>query len=274
MSKKIENVSAKSLDTLPEYLGLGLLDSKSIVKGQNKVSADYRWENEILYKVSASISDCQIVEFSDGKPIATTSEPDSLQKTFFKHLVSQPPYQSRQFERLFHRLADERNINVRFARQPKFLYYPAGYIFGLRQPIIEDNKSIFFKIEKELTSSSKDDIKLEHKREGIILKLLKDGNVTVEQVMMVDFSTVLFHLVNSVDMLWESGIVPKEKEHQLTVLDSSETPAGNISIYLGDMSRDFLTYSIIVTEGANINLEQVQTTFRDSSFQLLENLKK
>ncbi len=275
MSKKVGKATAKSLDSLPDYLGLGTLDTNSVVKSQGKVSADYIWENEILYKVSADIPYCQIVEFFDGKPLATTSGHDSLRKTFFNHLMSQPPYQSRQLERLFHKLADGRNINVRFASQPSYLYYPAGYIFSLRQPIISDNKPIFLKIEKELAGSSNDGISLDSKREGVIIRLLKNGKVTVKQVMVVDFSSILFHLVRSVDMLWESGIVPNQIEYRLTVMDILETSAGNISVYyLGDRSRDFLTLSVIVTEGADLDMEQVQSTFRDSSYQLLESLKK
>jgi hypothetical protein len=49
-------------------------------------------------------------------------------------------------------------------------------------------------------------------RDGVIIKLSKNGKVVVEQVEIVDYSCTLFHVVQSVDMLWESGIVPKQKE--------------------------------------------------------------
>jgi hypothetical protein len=187
--------------------------------------------------------------------------------------MSQPPNKSKRLERLFNKLADNRNIFVRFAQQPPYLFYPAGYIVCLRQPIANNNKSIFSKTEKALMDSNGIFTKLD-KRNGIIIKLLEIGDVTVEQVIVADFSTTLLHLARSVDMLWGSGIVPEEKEYRLTVMDNSERPAGNISIYLGDISRGFLTFSVIVTEGADLDLEQVQSTFRESSFQFLESLKK
>lgn len=273
MNKKIEKPSV-STDTLPDYLGLGILAGNSIAIIRDKVYADYIWENEILYHVTVGKSTFQIVEFFGGKQIATTSGNESLQKTFFSHLISQPPYQSKLFERLFHKLADNRNINVRFPRQPRYLYYPAGYIFALRQPIVNNNKSTLIKIEQNLVSSQDSGIKLESKRSGVIMKLLKNGKVLVEQIEVADFGCTLFHLAQSVDILWESGVVPNEKEYRLTVMDSSETPAGNISVYLGDISRGFLTYSVIVTEGAELDMTEVQNTFGNSSIQFLESLKK
>ncbi len=274
MSIKKAKFSATPVDTLPDYLGLGVLATNSIVNSKGQVSAYYMWDSEILYKITVGKSTYQIDEFFNGKQIATTSGDESLQKTFFNHLVSQPPYQSKQFERLFHKLADDRNVNVRFASQPRYLYYPAGYIFALRQPIVSSNKSILSTIEKNLASLHDDSINLESQREGVIVKLSKNGKVVVEQVKVVDFSCTLFHLVQSVSMLWKSGIVPKQMEYRLNVMDSSETTAGNITIYLGDISRNFLTFSVIVTEGANLDMVEVQKNFIDSSIQLLKSLEE
>jgi hypothetical protein len=117
-------------------------------------------------------------------------------------------------------------------------------------------------------------LKIGSVRGGVIFRLLQTGEVTVKQVRVADFPSTLHRLVDSVDSLWRSGIVPREKEYQLAVLDSSLDAAGNISIYLGDISRGVVTFSVIVTEGAGLDLKQAQTSFRDSSLQLLANLKK
>ena len=265
---------SNALEALPDYLGLGVLDSNSVEISPDKLVADYKLESEVIYRVSISDQNFKIVELLDGLVIATTSEHVSLQETFFHHLISQPPYQSKRFERLFHRLADNRNINVRFALKPQFLYYPSGYLFSLRQPIINSNKAIVNRLAKPLIDvSDQSNPKLSSIRDGVILRLQQTGEVAVEPIQVADFSSTLDQLVISVDSIWQSGMVPKEKEYQLTVLDSSMASAGNISIYLGDISRGFITFSVIVTEGADLDLEQVQNNFRDSSFQLLENLK-
>lgn len=275
MSKSTAKISSNPLEDLPDYLGLGVLDSSSVERSHDKVMAVYKFENEDIYQVSVSDKNFQIVELLDGQTIATTAEQVSLRETFFHHLISQPPYQSKRFERLFHRLADNRNIIVRFALEPRFLYYPAGYLFSLRQPIVSNNKSILDGLAESLVEGSdQSSFHLSSIREGIILRLLRNGEVTVEQIQMADFSSTLHRLASSVDSIWQGGMVPKEKEYQLMVLDNSMSAEGNISIYLGDISRGFVTFSAIVTEGADLDLKQVQNNFRDSSLQLLENLKK
>jgi hypothetical protein len=274
MNKNVNEMPSHPLEALPDCLGLGILDSNSVEINPDELVADYKIEGEVIYRVSISEKNFQIVELLDGLVIATTSEHVSLQETFFHHLVSQPPYQSKRFEWLFHRLADNRNINVRFALKSQFLYYPSGYIFSLRQPIVNSNKTILNRLNNPLVDvSDQANPKLSTIREGVILRLQQTGEVAVEHIQVADFSTPLDQLVNSVDLIWQSGLVPKEKEYQLTVLDSSMASAGNVSIYLGDIERGFVTFSVIVTEGTDLDLEQVQNNFRNSSFQLLENLK-
>ena len=275
MSKNDAYMSSNPLEDLPDYLGLGVLDVSSVERSRDKVIAFYKFENEVVYRVSISNKDFQIVELLDGQPIATTAEQVSFRETFFHHLISQPPSQSKRFERLYHRLADHRNIVVRFALEPRYLYYPAGYLFSLRQPIGYGNKSIVDRFAApSVGHSDQAGFKFDSVREGIILRLLQNGEVSVEQTQMADFSTTLHRLVDSVDAVWQAGMVPKEKEYQLMVLDSSLNAAGNISIYLGEISRGSATFSAIVTEGVDLDLEQGQKNFRDSSLQLLENFKK
>jgi len=275
MSKNDAYMPSNPLEDLPDYLGLGVLDVSSVERSRDKVIAVYKFENEVVYQVSISNKDFQIVELLDGQPIATTAEQGSFRETFFHHLISQPPSQSKRFERLHHRLADHRNIVVRFALEPRYLYYPAGYLFSLRQPIGYGNKSIVDRFAApSVGHSDQVGFKFDSVREGIILRLLQNGEVAVEQTQMADFSTTLHRLVDSVDAVWQAGMVPKEKEYQLMVLDSSLNAAGNISIYLGEISRGSATFSAIVTEGVDLDLEQGQKNFRDSSLQLLENFKK
>lgn len=275
MTKDPEKEFSSPPETLPDYLGLGILDPDSVVMSPDKISADYRHEHEVIYRVSIGDQNCQIMELLDGVVIATTSGYKTLRETFFHHLGSQPPQQSKRLVRLFHEIANNRNIYVRYHSQPPYLYYPAGYLVCLRQPIVSSNKPIFDRLAEQLINvPDKTDLKLDSNREGVILRLQKIGEVTVEQIMLADFSSTLLHLVSSVDFLWKSGVVPAEREYRLTVMDVSEGSAGNISIYLGEPSHGFATFSPIVTEGADLDLEKAKTLFRESSFRLLEGLKR
>jgi hypothetical protein len=262
-------------ETLPEYLGLGELDPESVKIGPDEVVANYTVDSDLLYHVTVSAQGVQLGEFLDGEVIGVTSRPDSLEQTFFRHLFTQLPYDSRRFERLYHRLGDDRNVLVRFAGQPRYFYYPAGYLFALRQPIVGGNQAAFEQIVQSTSESPESTVfALDAVREGVVLRLLSAGEVTAEAVRVADFRTTLHRVAESTDRLLQRGLVPKEKEYQLAVLDSSLAAAGNLTAYLGDLERGIQAFSVVVTEGTDWTMEKLQNDFGAGACQMLENMKR
>lgn len=259
---------------LPKTLGLGALDKATYKKLSYGFIAEYRQGKDLLYRVSLSGPTFKIVEFFDGKEIATTIGTKSLGDVFCRHLASDPPYQSKRFERIYHQMTDGRNVNVRFATESKYIYYPAGYIFFLRQPVIEENKAVFEKLENRLSETNFPDFKLEDKKEGVILKLTRDATVSVEPVTVANFSCLLYSLVEVVDLLWKKGLVPGLKEYRLNVLDSSLSSEENITIYFGDLKRNFVTYALFINDGTSKQLEEAKKVFNESSFKFLQSQRK
>jgi len=125
---------------LPAYLGLGTLDPASVSTKAGKTKADYRLDGDLIYQVTLGQSQCVIQEFLDGEELGRSTQAN-LKDAFTHNLMSLPPYENRRFERLYHRICDNRNIHLEFADQPETIFFPAGYIFVLRLPIVVSNQA-------------------------------------------------------------------------------------------------------------------------------------
>ena len=274
-SPQARKPTAQLSETLPEYLGLGLLDPHSVRTAPHRMTADYTIEGDLLYRVSLKDKHFQIEEFVDGELLDATAQPTSLQDAFFRHLLKHLPYNSRRYERLYHRLQDGRNVLVQFAAEPRYFYYPAGYLFTLRQPIVGANQAAFDQVSPSADGGpDQTGLRLDAVRNGVVLRLLENGEVTVEPVRVADFSAAVHRVTEAVDRLWQSGLVPPEKEYGLAVLDSSLITPGTVTIYLGDVARGIAAYAVVVTEGTKWTMEKLQNDFGAGACQMLENLKK
>lgn len=269
----MHKASSKAQQDLPQYLGFGTLDSASVSTKAGKTTANYMLGNEVVYQVTIGKKNCEIVEFLEGQELGRSAGA-TLQDAFLHHMMSIPPYRNRRFERLYHQITDNRNISVRFASQPQAIYFPAGYIFVLRQPIVASNlakwKTLKTKLEHKSDTAP---VQFDGEHPAVIFRLLRSGKVNAEKVTVADFSTILLNLASAADMLWQSGIVPGEKEYRLAVIDGSESSPGNMLISLGEPERDVITFSVFVTEGIKVDMKKATKLFFDSSQQFLASLR-
>jgi hypothetical protein len=261
-------------EDLPDYLGLGVLDSGSVVSNPGQISAEYRVQGDALYQVSVTDTGSQIIEFLDGEVIATTSGYRTLRETFFHHLCAQPPRQSKRLERLFRQVAGMGNILVQFQHQPPFLYFPAGYLVGLRQPIVESNQAAYSRLAEQWAAHpDRADLKLDPFKEGSLLRFLPSGEVTAERIGLADFICPLLHLADSAAFLCASGLVPPGKEFRLMVMDVLDLVPGKISVHPGKPGCTAVTFSPLVLQDPDLPLEKAITLFRAASFQYLDDLQ-
>jgi len=259
-------------EDLPQHLGLGTLDPGSVSTTTGKTTANYVLGDEIVYQITMGKKTCGIVEFLDGQELGR-SKGVTLKDAFLHHMMSLPPYENRRFERIYHQITDKRNISARFATQPQAIFYPAGYIFVLRQPIVASNQAKWNKLKARLERKrDAAPVQVEGEYKAVIFRLLQSGKVKTEKIIVADFSTTLVNLVAATDMLCKSGIVPRDKEYRLSVMDTLESLPGSMPIYLGDPEGDTVTFSVFVTEGLKVNMKQAAEHFLDSSKQFLDSL--
>jgi hypothetical protein len=258
---------------LPPYLGLGVLDIASILEAEGKVTANYLYGSEVLYQVILQDGGCRIIEYLNQKELGQTLGA-TLRDAFLRQVMAFPPYRHRRFETLYHQLVDQRNIDVRFARQTLSACYPAGYLFALRQPIVAGNRAAWEALKDRLTQQGNPGL-LQYKGEhqAVIFRLDASKYVRTEEIVLAVYTTELRNVVAATNLCYEAGIVPVEKEYRLQVYDMSEAMPGSLPVYLGAKGSDVLTYAVFDREGVGVTMEQATEQFKSTSKQLLVSLR-
>ena len=264
--------SSSILPELPATLGLGTLDPASVAVKGGKTTAHYLLGGQVVYQVTLSKSQCALQEFLDGQELGKTVQA-TLKAAFTQHLMSLPPYESRRFERLYHQITDNRNVHIEFAEESEAIFFPAGYIFVLRQPIVASNrarwKALKARLKREGDSAP---LQFDGEHSGIIFRLNASGRVKTEQVMLADCTATLVNVAAAADWWWQSGIVPPEQEYRLMVLDASKALPGELRLYRGEPGRSAPVFCVLVTDNVKASLKEAARLFHESSQQALASL--
>ncbi|MFQ5921402.1 MAG: hypothetical protein ACE5M4_01020 [Anaerolineales bacterium] len=172
-------------------------------------------------------------------------------------------------QELFSKIAAGRNIYINFPVAQGLVTYPAGYLFGLRQPITSANRSAWGLFADRLRDAGKAaPLKLVAVKEGFILKLTAAGVVLREEVAIADHSTLLLHLQDALDLICESDAVPGEKEQRLTVMSVEDLARGRLIVYPGDESRGFLPFSVLPLTHSKLEKHGLEDLYREVSLRL------
>jgi hypothetical protein len=277
-ARKMQSASSSTYQGLPSYLGLGTLDQRSVVTADGRTNANYLLGGEVLYRVSIGKEECSLEELLDGA-LYGTSTSSTLKQAFLGHFAVYLPYESERFRRLYHRVRDNRNIYLEFPGRhgiPQAALFPAGYVFTLRQPVVEQKLAEWNALKATIeTQGDSAPLRVEKERKGAILRLTNARKVEAEQILVVDFSTILVNLVAATDCLWQSGLIAPGKEYRLEVREFSEFEQIKSALYLGDRERGVITYALVTArDGGKVDLRTETKAFRESSGQFLASLQR
>lgn len=229
---------------LPAYLGLGRYHQAYRQKDVIRATYWVDGETTAIYYARIGADGCRLVEFWDHATLSDTHRP-LLEDAFFHGLASLPTREHPRFDWLIRRVTTERNIYMAYAVKPTFLFFPAGIIFRLRQPLTKANRNVWESLKGRLEHLGKAaPLRFEHKHAGVVLKWSESTGVSIEEVDLLDFRALLVDVIAATDLLWESGIVPAEKEHSLGVVDVTQTGRGNLTLRPGVPGRGFETFSV------------------------------
>jgi hypothetical protein len=259
---------------LPSYLGLGILDVQSINYNKEITIANYIFDNEIIYQVKTTPIQCEFTEYLNGKFNGMSVGTD-LKDCFIRHMLSIPPYANRRFEQLYNKITGDRNIYIKFQEKPEVIFYPAGYIFGLRIPIVQGNYMFYQKMKKNLENSDNPvHIKMEGEHPGILFRMTTEGKIEIEEITLFDCTAILTHLVKVVQYIWDSRVILPEKEYRLYIADFSEIATSGLPVFLGSPENGFLTFSVFRTDQVTFDLQELTKTFNQLSIRLLKSVSK
>ena len=255
-------IESKSIYELPEYLGLGILNHNSIVRTEKGVSATYTLGLDVVYAVEWTQTGCKLEEFYQGDTIASAYG-ENLNLAFFNLLKASNPIEHPRFIQLYNSVNSAGNIyfiypNMKIA----FLYYPAGFIFSLRQPIVDCNYDAWVRLQNDVKRNDpvfplKIDTRL-----GAIFRLMKDGTVSKEDTTIIQLGCSLRDLAKSVEFCQQNGLIPSEKEYRMTIHSGGSTPH-SLKLFTGDLQRSIQAFALFEfgTQSGQISADRADQLF-------------
>ena len=230
---------------LPPYLGLGRYHQA--YRQKDVVRAGY-WvdgEDYSAFYVRVEEDSCLFSESWERANFAHTWH-INLEQAFLHHLVSIPPWQHPRFQWLSRRITSSRNIYLEYASTPAAVFYPGGFIFRLRQPVVDANRAALAKLQEQIAQLGEStSLRFESSNPGFLLKWAGTGRVNVEDIEVADFTVLLVDVGAATDLFWESGVVPEQKENRLEVVDVSATVQRSLSIRPGAPEHGFQTFAVV-----------------------------
>lgn len=222
---------------LPEIMGFGELDQQSIVKTAEGVSAEYKSGDEVVFTVKWQSNKCILTEFYNGKILVETEHKD-LEMAFLNQTLALMPEKHPRFIKMVNAVIRLGNIHFTWPKMGNVIprFFPAGYIFDLRQPIIESNRRVWSKIE-EFMARTKEELpfKFYYQSPGAVYCQPENGNFIRTDVTLVHLISPMFSLFYSVYFLKSVGLIPEEKEYRLDI--NVELFWNSLNLYPGDPRR-------------------------------------
>lgn len=207
-----------TVDDLPTYLGFGLLDQRSVRFEEGCLTATYSDEHDLVYEVRWNPNGCVLKSYWRGREVGRSGGPDLQKAFFYSWHGAEKSLEDQRFVDLSNEVIQAGNVYFLFPR-PEFVFYPAGLLFTLRQPIPERLSAAWQAFKHTLEFEGEPQPRLVVGREGLgsILHLADDGDMWSEEVLVVDLVVPLARIVQAVARCIQGGIVPSGKHHRLVV---------------------------------------------------------
>ncbi|MCR4393696.1 MAG: hypothetical protein NUV31_04910, partial [Dehalococcoidales bacterium] len=115
-------------------------------------------------------------------------------------------------------------------------FFPAGFIFDLRQPILESNRRVWSKIEEFMARTKQElPFKFCYQSPGAVYCHPENGNFIRTDVTLVHLTSPMFSLFFSVYFLKYVGLIPEEKEYRMDI--NVDLFWNSLNLYPGDLRR-------------------------------------
>ena len=124
------------------------------------------------------------------------------------------------------------------------LFFPSGYIFLLRQPVVESNYSAWQKLKNGLNhDETKFRFKLHAEILGAAFRVMIDGTIQKKSVVIAQLGCLPHNLARAVEYCQRIGILSEEREFRMTICDVSQIPH-SLNCYEGDRAKGVLSFSL------------------------------
>jgi hypothetical protein len=204
------------------YLGFGILEKESASEAEGTVHAQYFATGEVTCEVEWRDGICRLDSHCDGQMVASSYGRD-LQQAFyqrFSYLLHEGDRDQQLYRFLRRVLKAGKNtyFHVPTRATCHSLFFPAGLIFSLRQPLTGANRQAWELLRPRLLSpDAARPLRVDYEGRGSITRYLTDGRHTREEIGLIDLNVLLVDVVETVSLLAESGLSLPGKEYRLEV---------------------------------------------------------
>ena len=266
MTSKIREIDKEKAqneyeDRFPSHIGFGALDISRIrtecpeyKNGEPIFYASYvTSKGELVYEVRLEKESCYVEEFFEGNMIGGTKS-TTLEETFCRHFLwwgSNP-----RFRKMIGRITRDKNVAlVRPGRDGfRSMYFPEGLIFVLRLPLVPDDR--ITEIEPHLRDISTH-VSIDGVYGGEVITA-GQGRITHYFARFVDFSATLWNLEETLDLIFERGLVPQYPEMGLYILDPKDAAPGSFKVYLGEEGTRMEAYGHVLDRPGDIHVIEAE----------------
>jgi hypothetical protein len=254
----------------PPYLGLGLLDHKSLEVEPGRSFAEYRDGSDLVYRVVRTNDAWEITEAIDGRPWRRTVGYKSFTEAFFHHLAGQIPTENPRVHSLLTRLTVDYRVAVRVRHQTGYIMFPSGYLYAIRLPLVDNNVEGFKAFASAVEQEQRQDAPLQV-RKPFSIAILKAGagqRFSVERAVAVDITVPSHRLIETLDRINEfnadAGLIHLRPE----VIYAHERQRKYTQVHPGKIDRDIIAYTVLPIDDDTPPLEELVDRFVEDSLEL------
>ncbi len=246
---------------LPSCIGFGMLDARRTrieppedKSGEPILNVSYvTREGDLVYKVRLEKEFCYVEEFFEGRLISGAKS-TTLKKAFTQNFLcwSSNP----RFRKMIDKIMRDRNVSLVRPGQYGFrsVFFPEGLIFFLRLPVVPYDRMA--EIEPKLRDISSH-VFIDGIYGGEVIAS-GQGLVTHYFARFIDFIATLWNLEETLDLIFEQGLVPLYPQMGLYILDPADAVPGSFKVYLGEEGTKMEAYGHLLDRPGDIDVIQAQ----------------
>jgi hypothetical protein len=243
-------------EKLPIILGFGKLDDRKVKveypEGTEKIpmiKVVYRdCKGDPVYRVEMTEDSCRIEELFENQTIGQSSG-KTLEKAFGTLMMNFEG--NPRFRELAGKIKGGRRVIIHDPGEEgtKTIFFPAGFVFFLRFPVIGQDR--LRKIEG-LKASPWHSPRFESLEQGTVLILNEENELSYRSVPVAEFNCTLWDLEESVKRIFAEGMIPENESGAicLQVLTVADQEPGSFAInYWFEGDRIFFFSLLLKREG-------------------------
>jgi hypothetical protein len=271
----------------PPYLGVGLLDQATLRLESGLSVAEYRQDDDLVYRVTGTYdpkngaegssacgvanAEWTIEEFWNDEVWRHTSGYRTLPQTFFHHIASQLPTENHRFRELFKRLTLEFEVAFRVRGPTTHVMFPAGYVYVVRLPITEANLEGCNRFIESVAAEPDTGIPAPSVSDPgsiAVIRLNAAGDVEVERGNATDITIAAIRLPEILERLDECGADTGPIHLRPEVLYFNERAWNFSQMHPGKISRNILSYMVVPVGRKTPPVDELVDRFAEDSLEL------